>query len=160
MLCLQGEINAAANWQVLRLQSARHPDTGAPTYSSPATAGGFFDVSQFRWRAGGGEGSFLSRFMDSFSSRRGLVPQQSSAELPSMPSLPGVPETGASGSAADSGGTDCNVQHLDLVVMPRDGNKQPAAAGERLEGLKGGSVVLDASARTGGADIVAGKGVQ
>jgi hypothetical protein len=114
---LQGQVNPAANWGVLRLQSARHPDTGAREFESAATAGGYFDVSQFRWRSGA-VGSFIrvasgGRFG---SGRRGsAIAAAVDAEVPDV--LPVTAARGSMDSPADSGTPDCKVQDIDLVVF-------------------------------------------
>jgi hypothetical protein len=111
---LQGQVNPAANWGVLRLQSTRNPDTGAREFESAATAGGYFDVSQFRWRSGA-VGSFVrvasgGRFG---SGRRGSA----TAAAAAVDVLPVTAARGSMDGPADSGTPDCKVQDIDLVVV-------------------------------------------
>eukprot|EP00882_Tetradesmus_deserticola_P003298 GHRQ01003493.1.p1 GENE.GHRQ01003493.1~~GHRQ01003493.1.p1 ORF type:complete len:378 (+),score=125.18 GHRQ01003493.1:486-1619(+) len=115
---LQGDVNAAANWDVLRLQSVRDPDTGARGGRSPATAGGFFDVSQFKWRSGSAVGSFL-RLASSGSFAGGR--RSSTAAAGAGAAVPVVlPVVAAQGGVDGSGEVDvqdCRLQDIDLVVV-------------------------------------------
>jgi hypothetical protein len=139
---LQGQVNPAANWGVLRLQSVRHPDTGARGFESPATAGGFFDVSQFRWRSGA-VGSFLriasgGRFGSG--RRSSMTDAAVGADV-----LPVAAGRGSMDSPADSGTPDCRVQDIDLVVAGQEkgvdceAGKSVAAAGALAEAAAGAS---------------------
>lgn len=116
---LHGEVNPAANWGALRLQSARHPDTGAPGFESPATAGGFFDVSQFRWR-GGAVGSFLrlpsgGSFGGGRRSSTAAATAGADAGMPAV--LPVAAAQGSMASFAEDAAEDCRLQGVDLVVV-------------------------------------------
>jgi hypothetical protein len=108
---LQGQVNPAANWGVLRLQSTRHPDTGAREFESAATAGGYFDVSQFRWRSGA-----VGSFMRIASGGRFGSGRRGSATTAAVHVLPVTAARGSMDSPADSGTPDCKVQDMDLVV--------------------------------------------
>uniref|UniRef100_A0A383V948 Bidirectional sugar transporter SWEET n=1 Tax=Tetradesmus obliquus TaxID=3088 RepID=A0A383V948_TETOB len=141
---LAGQVNPAANWGVLRLQSVRHPETGARGFESPATAGGFFDVSQMRWRSGV-VGSFLRI---ASGGRLGSMRRSSAAELgaaagPDDDVLPVAAARigGSMDSPADSGTPDCKVQDIDLVVV-----------GQQEKGVEGGkAAAADVEAAAGAA---------
>ncbi|KAF6244012.1 hypothetical protein COO60DRAFT_1631461 [Scenedesmus sp. NREL 46B-D3] len=116
---LHGEVNPAANWGALRLQSARHPDTGAPGFESPATAGGFFDVAQFRWR-GGAVGSFLrlpsgGSFGGGRRSSTAAATAGADAGMPAV--LPVAAAQGSMAGPAEDAAEDCRLQGVDLVVV-------------------------------------------
>jgi hypothetical protein len=63
-------INPASNWGALRIQSFARPPPGAPNTAAAAagaSSGGFFDLTQLRWRTGRAlsfrNGSFLQRML-------------------------------------------------------------------------------------------------
>lgn len=142
---LQGQVNPAANWGVLRLQSVRHPDTGARGFDSPATAGGFFDVTQLKWRSGA-VGSFLrlasggklgsSRLNSATAAAH--APTGVDAEAPAE--LPIAAARGSMDSPAESSSADCTVQGVDIVVV-----------GEG-KGVEAGKAALPDVAAAAGAD--------
>lgn len=82
---LAGQADATANWGALRLQSIRRPPAngsagsdGSGTRGS-AAAGGFFDLTQFRWRSGG---SF--RIGSRVTSLRQALTRSETQELPDV----------------------------------------------------------------------------
>lgn len=57
------ELNPGANWGALRLQSIARPPAGSPADvaaagATPGSSGGFFDLTQMRWRTSQRIGSF------------------------------------------------------------------------------------------------------
>jgi hypothetical protein len=78
---LLNEINPAANWGALRLQSFARPPPGsaAAAGATGASGGGFFDLTQMRWRTGRMESFRNSSFVRMLSGSQ----RSSSAVIPS-----------------------------------------------------------------------------
>lgn len=80
-------INPAANWGALRIQSFARPPPGAPhtaaTAAAGASSGGFFDLTQLRWRTGRAlsfrNGSFLQRMLSGSQRSSTAMPPAGSA---------------------------------------------------------------------------------
>lgn len=143
-----GQTDVTSNWGVLRLQSARRQlHTGSSsnlgTQRRASIAGGFFDLTEFRWRTGH---SFK------LGSSRGQCPAQSEVNVPVT--LPGnevtqtVKEQASSMPLAAVAGDDVRVKDVEAGYVAGDHAGQPGAVSSSED-------VGRSSGSSSAADIVA-----
>jgi hypothetical protein len=113
-------INPAANWGALRLQSFARPPPGAPhsVAAAGASSGGFFDLTQLRWRTGRAlsfrEGSFLQRMLSGSQRSSTAMPPAASAASGATLEVPDSLGKAAVSGFDQHGGCDLKAVNEDV----------------------------------------------